>query len=64
MARMIVNLREHERTALWQLAQREYRTPRDLAAVIIRKELERQGLLGMAPAFQTEKEEHRERSGS
>lgn len=61
---MIVYLRDHERTALQQLAQREYRTPRDLAAVIIRKELERQGMLGMITSIQAEPEDEYERKAS
>ena len=57
MARVIINLREQERSALHVLAQREYRTPKDLAALIIRKELERQGILEPPAPFNVRKEE-------
>lgn len=57
MARVIINLREQERSALHALAQREYRTPKDLAAVIIRKELERQGVLEPPAPLHIRKEE-------
>jgi hypothetical protein len=45
MARVIVNLGEHERSALRALAKREKRIPHAQAAFIIRQELERQGIL-------------------
>ncbi len=45
MAKVIIYLREHELTALNELAQREYRAPKAQAALIIRKELERLGLI-------------------
>ena len=45
MAKVIVYLREQERTALYELATKEYRAPKAQAALIIRKELERLGLL-------------------
>ncbi len=45
MAKVIIYLREHELTALNDLAQREYRAPKAQAALIIRKELERLGLI-------------------
>jgi hypothetical protein len=45
MARVIVNLGEHERSALDRLAKRERRIPRAQAALIIRQELERRGIL-------------------
>ena len=45
MAKIIVYLGEQERTALQQLAQREMRVPRAQAALIIRQELVRQGML-------------------
>lgn len=47
MARITVNLLSDEKSALWQLAEREHRDPRDQAALIIHAELERRGLLGM-----------------
>jgi hypothetical protein len=45
MSKIIVYLGEQERTALQQLAQREMRVPRAQAALIIRQELVRQGML-------------------
>lgn len=45
MAKVIIYLRDHEHTALNDLAQREYRAPRAQAALIIRKELERLGMI-------------------
>lgn len=45
MARVIVYLREQEMSALQALAQREYRALKAQAALIIRKELERLGML-------------------
>jgi hypothetical protein len=45
MAKIIVYLGEQERTALQQLAQREMRVPRAQAALIIRQELVRQGMI-------------------
>ncbi len=45
MAKVIVYLREQERSALYELATKEYRAPKAQAALIIRKELERLGLL-------------------
>ncbi|MCA9997429.1 MAG: hypothetical protein KDE56_16835 [Anaerolineales bacterium] len=45
MAKIIVYLGDQERNALLQLAQRELRLPRAQAALIIRQELVRQGML-------------------
>jgi hypothetical protein len=45
MAKVIIYLRDHELTALNDLAQREYRVPRAQAALIIRKELEKLGMV-------------------
>ncbi len=45
MARVILYLREQEMSALQALAQREYRALKAQAALIIRKELERLGML-------------------
>ncbi len=45
MARVIFYLREQEMNALQALAQREYRALKAQAALIIRKELERLGML-------------------
>jgi hypothetical protein len=49
MAKVIIHLREHELTALHNLAQREYRLPRIQAAWIIRQELHRLGLIPAEP---------------
>lgn len=49
MAKVIVYLREHEMLALNQLAQKEYRAPKAQAALILRIELERLGMLDNAP---------------
>ena len=54
MPKIIVYLAEQERNALQQLAQREMRVPRAQAALIIRQELRR---LGMLPAQATVSEE-------
>ena len=45
MAKIIIHVEEHECNALDQLAEREYRTLQAQAALIIRRELERLGLL-------------------
>jgi len=45
MAKIIVYLGEQERNALLQLAQQEMRAPRAQAALIIRQELVRLGML-------------------
>lgn len=45
MPKIIVYLAEQERNALQQLAQREMRVPRAQAALIIRQELRRLGML-------------------
>ena len=45
MAKIIVYLGDQERNALLQLAQRELRLPHIQAALIIRQELLRQGML-------------------
>jgi hypothetical protein len=45
MAKVIIYLHEHELTALSELAEREYRSIRAQAALIIRKELERLELI-------------------
>jgi hypothetical protein len=58
MAKLIIYLGNPERDALHQLAQRELRAPRAQAALIIRKELSRLGLLTTSsPMINTEKQE-------
>lgn len=47
MAKIIVYLGEQECNALLQPAQREMRVPRAQAALIIRQELARQGMLSI-----------------
>jgi len=49
MAKIIVYLRDQENDALHRLAQKEYRQPKAQAALIIRRELERQGMLETTP---------------
>ena len=49
MAKIIVYLREQEHAALYRLAEKEYRQPKAQAALIIRRELERLGVLEVAP---------------
>lgn len=45
MERFTIRLQTDEKDAIWRLAQEERRDPRDQAALIIRQELERRGLL-------------------
>lgn len=45
MARITINLQDQEKNALRALAEHEFRDPRAQAALIIRQELERRGLL-------------------
>ncbi len=45
MARLTIDLPIKERNALLRLARREMRNPRAQAALILRRELERAGLL-------------------
>lgn len=52
MAKVIIHLRDHEWTALNDLAQREYRTLKAQAALIIREELHRLGMLPGEPLVQ------------
>ena len=49
MAKVIIYLPDHESAALNHLAQREYRAPKAQAALIIRKELERLGMIESEP---------------
>ena len=53
MARIWVTLQEDEREALRAIAQRERRDPRAQAALMIRRELEREGLLPAEAQFQS-----------
>ena len=45
MNRIVISLGKRERTALLKLAQNELRSPRDQARYVVRKEMERLGLL-------------------
>jgi len=45
MTKLIIYLKEHEFTALKTLAEQEYRVPKAQASLIIRKELERLGMI-------------------
>jgi hypothetical protein len=45
MTRITLTLNNQERAALTTLAQKEFRDPRAQAALIIRRELEKQGLI-------------------
>jgi hypothetical protein len=45
MARITITLSSEEKDALLTLAQMEYRDPRAQASLIIRREIERQGLI-------------------
>ncbi len=45
MAKIIIHMEEREHNALFQWAEQEYRTLQAQAAIIIHRELERQGLL-------------------
>ena len=54
--RIVISLTGAERSALSELAQRELRQPRDQAHLILRRELERLGLLSPNDAVtQTQK---------
>jgi hypothetical protein len=45
MAKVIIYLRDNELSALHNLAQHEYRAPKAQAALIIRQELQRLGMI-------------------
>ena len=45
MAKVIIYLRDNELSALHELAQQEYRAPKAQAALIIRQELQRRGMI-------------------
>jgi hypothetical protein len=49
MERITISLKEIEKKALLELADKELRDPRAQAALIIRRELERQGLIEPQP---------------
>ncbi len=45
MTRITITLSDEEKTALRSLSEKEFRDPRMQAALIIRRELEKQGLM-------------------
>lgn len=49
MAKVVIHLRDQEMNALNDLAQNEYRPVKAQAALIIRKELERLGMITVPP---------------
>ena len=53
MAKVIIHLRDYEMTALNDLAQREYRAPKAQAALIIRRELQKLGMIPVEPPIPT-----------
>ena len=57
MAKIIVYLREQEHDALYRLAEKEYRQPKAQAALMIRRELERLGVLEVTPDLTAIREE-------
>jgi hypothetical protein len=54
MTRITISLRDPEKMALRVLAETEFREPRQQAALIIRQELERRGLLVVATKAEAE----------
>ncbi len=58
MTRITVKLEPVERDALVELAQRERRDMRDQAALIIRRELEREGLIQPVATAQAQGAQH------
>ena len=57
MPKLIIYLRDQDHDALETLAQQEYRVPKSQAALIIRQELERRGLVVTANIHNVEEEE-------
>lgn len=49
MPKLIIYLRDQDHDALEVLAQQEYRVPKAQAALIIRQELEKRGLVAIEP---------------
>lgn len=52
MPRIMISVTEEEKAALIRLGELERRDPRHQAALVVRQELERRGLLIGAPEFQ------------
>lgn len=57
MAKVIIHLRDFELTALNDLAQREYHAPKAQAALIVRKELQKLGLVPSETLVQTHRDD-------
>ena len=58
MSKVVICLPDKEMSALHRLALLEYRAPKAQAALIIRKELERLGLVAQEANGEGEKNEH------
>ena len=57
--KLVISLDGDERDALVRLAERERRDPRAQAALMIRRELERQGLLPAEAQFQSAEQQRK-----
>jgi hypothetical protein len=64
MARVVIYLLEPEMNALNQLAQQEYRPVKAQAALIIRNELKRLGMVGSQPENHQKEFDRPSESGS
>jgi hypothetical protein len=64
MARVVIYLLDPEMNALNQLAQQEYRPVKAQAALIIRNELKRLGMIGEQPAIPESEHNRSSESGS
>ena len=56
MPKLIIYLRDQDLHALANLAEQEYRLPKAQAALIIRQELERRGLVQITSTLNTEED--------
>jgi hypothetical protein len=54
MPKIIIYLREQDYDALAELAQQKYRVPKAQAALIIRRELEKRGLISLSEDYETQ----------
>jgi hypothetical protein len=57
MPKLIIYLRDQDHDALEELAQQEYRLPKAQAALMIRQELEKRGLVTETNVHNAEEEE-------
>lgn len=64
MAKVVIHLRDQEMNALNDLAQHEYRPVKAQVALIIRKELERLGMITVPPANNLESKHEVSRKNS